>query len=476
MFKTKEIIKATGAKIIGKNPPDSFEGISQHSKTIQKNELFIALCGQRLDGHQFLGEAFEKGAHAAIVQKGKGSSKAFPGKILFEVKDTLTALGDLARHHRKKFSIPMIGITGSNGKTTTKELIASLLQTRFNILKSQGNQNNLVGLPFSLFKLNSTHEIAILEFGMSIPFEIERLSDIAHPTAGLVTNIGEAHLKTMISKEETAKAKTALFRFLSKAWAKKGVSFINLDDPYLGPYAKKLRSDIRTYSLEDPKADVFGEIVEERGISGVKMRVSLKSHSFSFFLSLAGRHNAMNAVAAVAVGAYYSLEFKKMKEALESFQAMEGRSKIISLKKGLVLIDDCYNANPSSMAEGLKLLKSAADSPPEASTPETFAVLGDMLELGPHEVEYHQKIGRLVAQLNIDNLLTYGPLSQYIEKIAKQENERLSSFSTLDQTELISELKRRLSSRADVIVLVKGSRGMNMERVIESLQESLKGS
>src|SRR3989338_6142272 len=225
MFTTEEIITATKARVVGPKKSLSFKGVSQNSKTIHSGEVFIAIVGQRLDGHQFLGDVFARGGQAALVQKGHYAPKEFPEATFFEVSDTLTALGHLAHFHRQRFKIPVVGITGSNGKTTTKDLMAHLLKTKMNVLKTEGNFNNLIGLPFTLFRLNSTHEIALLEMGMSSPFEIQRLSEIARPTAGLITNIGKAHLATMKSMGNIAKAKGALFRSLSS----KDIAFIHKD-------------------------------------------------------------------------------------------------------------------------------------------------------------------------------------------------------------------------------------------------------
>ena len=472
MFKTKEIVAATQATLLGPAQEVHFKGVSQNSKTINSGELFVAIQGERFDGHHFLKEVFERGVQAALIQKGKVKKEDFPGKFFFEVKDSIAALGELANYHRKKFKIPVIGITGSNGKTTTKDLTAHLLTGRYHVLKTLGNQNNLIGLPFTLFRLDSTQEISVLEMGMSIPFEIKRLAEIAAPSAGLITNIGDTHLKTMGSQETIAKAKGALFEALPK----QGMAFINIDDPHLKPYVKKIHSQVFTYSLENEGADLKGEILEDLGLGGFHIRVFLKENveeKIDFFLPLPGVHNVMNALVAISVALHFKVEKEKIIHLLSSFQAAQGRSKVIHLNRGITLIDDSYNANPSSMAAALRLLERGIDGPPEASAPSIYAVLGDMLECGDQEKQYHQQLGLLLGGLKIDNLLTFGSLSQYIVETARNKNKKLKAFWTNDREELISELKQRLSSELDAVILIKGSHGMRMDLVVEALVKAI---
>lgn len=467
MFTTEEIIKATKAKPIGPKRSLIFKGVSQNSKTIHPGEVFVAIVGQHLDGHQFLSDVFGRGVQAALVQKGHYAPKEFPEATFFEVSDTIEALGDLAHFHRQRFQIPLVGITGSNGKTTTKDLLAHLLKTKMNVLKTEGNFNNLIGLPFTLFRLNHTHEIALLEMGMSFPFEIQRLSQIANPTAGLITNIGKAHLATMKSMEKIAKAKGALLKSLSS----KDIAFINRDDPHLNPFCKKVKAQVRTYSLKT-KADVRGTVLEDLGLRGCVMKCEwgtpigtrAQKEIIKFHLPLNGLHHAQNALAAVSVASYFGVPAQKIKSAMESFVPTEGRSHIFHLSYGMILIDDSYNANPDSMLAGLKMLKNVSKNK------KTYAVLGDMLELGSKEKQYHTEIGRIIKEIGIDNVLTFGPLSQYIVKEA-DKNKKIRTFWTLNQDDLISQLKQDLKLSPGVI-LVKGSHSMKMEKVVEALKSA----
>jgi len=469
MFTAKEIIEATGATPLGVVSDPPFDGISQHSKTIKENEVFIAIIGERLDGHQFLKEIFGKGVRAAIVKKGMIKKNDFPNKLCFEVQDTTKALGDLARFHRLRSLIPILGITGSNGKTTTKDLIFHILKTQYKILKTLGNKNNLVGLPFSLFRLDSKYEFAVLELGISLPHEMKRLSEITNPTGALITNIGDTHLEFMRSRANIAKIKGNLF----KALPAEGVAFVNIDDRYLQPYATSLRCNIRTYSLKDENADVFGKILADKSLEGLDLNCIIKnkgkSNAMTIHLHLPGKHNASNAIAAIAVASYYGVRPDNIKQALESFQATEGRSRMVTLKPGLTLVDDSYNANPSSMVAAIQLLSACKHEKP---SPSTYAVLGDMLELGMQKDKYHQELGRLIARSKIDNLLTFGPLSRYIKEIAEVENKELKASWTLDQKELIHQLIQKLSSESAAVILVKGSHGLRMDRVVEALIET----
>lgn len=477
MFTQEEVIKATHANIVGKNRPDLFRihSVSQNSKKIQKGDLFVAIQGGRFDGHQFLEEVFKAGAAAALVQTGHFDPSKFSKNILFEVHDTIQALGDLAHFYRQKFSIPIIAVTGSNGKTTTKDLIAALLGSQFRVFKTTGNLNNLIGAPFTLFELKPRDEIAVIEMGMSLPFEIKRLSEIAEPTAGLITNIGQAHLQTMESKAKIAEAKGALFMSLPKD----GTAFVNLDDPYLTPFVKTVSDhcEVVTYGIKSDAADVCGKIVDNRGMSGIRMKCywkktnSFKEGSLEFDLPLPGEHNAHNAVASIAVAIRYGVSTQKFKPALESFRAAGGRSQVILLTAGIYLIDDSYNANPASMTAAIEMLDECAR---RGERPlKKVAVLGDMLELGREEISLHEQIGQKLAQMHVDYVLTYGPLSQYIGKSAKSHDRGVNVCSTLDQRNLILKLKQILKSVGNCVVLIKGSHGMRMDTVVEALVESI---
>lgn len=468
MFTQEEIIEATRARGIGKALPQNFRfrSVCQHSRKISTGDLFVAIQGERFDGHQFLKEAFSAGAAAAIIRAGHVDPREFSQYLLFEVEDTVQALGDLAHTYRKKMSIPVIGVTGSNGKTTTKDLIARLLTLKFRVFKTTGNLNNLIGVPFTLFELKPTDEIAVIEMGMSIPFEIKRLSEMVEPTAGLITNIGEAHLLTMGSKAKIAEAKGALFLSLGK----EGMAFINLDDPFLSPFVKKLskRCAIVTYGLAVASADVKGEIVENRGIEGIRMKCLWKEEAIEFHFPLAGEHNALSAVAAIAVAIHYGIDIQQLKPVLESFSATEGRSRIMKLKNGSYLIDDSYNANPSSVSAALEMLDQCSKR--DGGKPlKKIAVLGDMLELGGGEIPLHEQIGEKLASIRVDYILTYGRLSQYIGESAVARDSGLTVYSTLDQGDLILKLKQIVKSEKACVILIKGSHGMHMERVVEAL-------
>lgn len=459
MFKTTEILKALRAHA-SSSQSLNYGGVSHHSQKIKEGELFVALKGETFDGHQFLKEVFERGALGAVVRKGRVEVHSFKGKQLFEVADTLTALGDLAQFHRRRFSIPVLGITGSNGKTTTKDLMAQVLSQKCMVLKTEGNLNNLIGLPMTLFRLNATHQVAVIEMGMSLPFEMKRLASILEPTLGLITNIGKTHLETMNSEKSVARYKTDLFRALKK----NGTAFLNRDDLLLKKYQKKLSCHVRTYSLQSKDSDVFGEVIEALGAKGQRIRCRSQEPflEVEFQLPLPGIHNAMNALASFSVASFFKLSPDQICKGFESFTASESRTQIHHLKQGICLIDDSYNANPTSMACALELLKKIA------SERRTYAVLGDMLALGDQAVAHHKQIAEIINEKSIDNLLTLGPLAQYYKSVTKK-NKKMHIFSTLDQSALIEELIRELKAFPGV-VLVKGSRGMQMDRVVDALK------
>ncbi len=291
---------------------------------------------------------------------------------------------------------------------------------------------------------------------MSIPNEIKRLSEIANPTAALITNIGRAHLQTMKSMRAIAKAKSEIFKSLPK----NGIAFVNIDDPNIAPYAKRLSCKVVTYGFSE-HAQIQGKILKNNGLNGIEMECAWDKKTIRIHSPLPGEHNAKNTLAAFAVGITYGLDPDKICEALSQFKAHPGRSNIIPLSNGVIVIDDSYNANPNSMAAAIKMLKNVSKGRI------SYAVLGDMLELGPREKDFHAEIGEIIKEIGIDNVLTCGRRSQYIGRVAA-ENKGVKNFSTLKQDELILELKQRLRMDPGV-VLVKGSHGMKMENVVQAL-------
>ncbi|MDZ7331324.1 MAG: UDP-N-acetylmuramoyl-tripeptide--D-alanyl-D-alanine ligase [candidate division KSB1 bacterium] len=423
------------------------------SRVIESDQTFIAIKGDRHDGHDFIAEVVAKGARAILASRSWYHQRGdqIPQGNYFLVNDTLEALQAIAHYYRQKFPIPIVAVTGSNGKTTTREMIATVLEQKYHVLKNLGNLNNHIGVPLTLLNLAPVHQLGVIEMGTNHPGEIARLAEIACPTAGLITNIGPAHLEFFGSLEGVFEAKTELWRYLEQAGE---LAFVNVDDPLL---AKRLPATKRmvTYGFENP-AQISGRFL---GLDN-EGRAAFAVNRVAIQLKIAGMHNIYNGLAAVAVGLEFGLALEPIKSALEAFSPASKRMEVIR-KDGVVIINDCYNSNPESARKALLTLSQMK------ALGKRIAVLGDMLELGHWARSEHESVGRYVATLgNIQSLLTFGELSLLTAKEAQRQGMK-NVFYFNDKSKLIEQLKRMVSD-GDVI-LIKGSRGMAMEQVTAAL-------
>lgn len=447
----REVAEATGGYLIRNGASLTVDGISTDSRTLQPGELFVPLRGDRYDGHEFLGQAASHGAVACLSEEVIGGL-TIP---VIHVKDTLRALGDLASRVRQTLAGPLVAITGSSGKTTCKEMLSAILARTAPGLKSLGNFNNLVGVPLSLFQLRSEHRWAVIEMGMSARGEIARLTEIAAPQIGIITNVGAAHLETLGGISGVAKAKGELFIHLPPG----GVAIINADDAEVCqlPVANSVSRVSFGLAVD---ADVRAEAVEASNGS-VRFTLCCDGSRQVVSLPIPGRHNVANALAAVAAARVLSVPLDEIVAGLESFRPCPGRMELIELPDDIVLLDDTYNANPLSM-------RAALDALHDLGRPgQRIAVLGDMLELGVSARELHEEIGQVAAG-QVDRLLTCGPQAMAIAAGARAagfDPQRVASFAS--HAELVRELATLI--RPGDRVLVKGSRGMRMEQVISLL-------
>jgi UDP-N-acetylmuramoyl-tripeptide--D-alanyl-D-alanine ligase len=448
----KEIRYGTGLK--GR----SFSGVCADSRTTEHGNLFIALRGERFDGHAFVAAAFEKGAAAAIVDD-RFESGPFDGRPLVIVEDTAEAFGTLARIYRDKFTIPIIAVGGSNGKTTTKDMIARVLGMRFATLSTEGNHNNHLGVPQTIFRLTPRHEIAVVEVGTNHPGEIMRLCGMLAPTHALLTNIGREHLEFFGTVDVVALEEGVLFEQVRRA--KRGTVLLNLDDPRL---AKKrgTRGATITYGFTSRSAAVRGRKIAVNADGGASFEFTTPATKrwFAVKLGVPGAHNAKNALAAAAAGYAFHVPALKIREGLDSFRAASKRMETLMVG-GVVVFNDTYNANPDSMIAALRTLAATRGSGKK------IAVLADMKELGAAAAEEHEAVGRECAALGIDHLLTYGTLARDIHAAAG-----FPGAIHYDQKNVLAEYLAELAGPGDV-VLVKGSRGMKMEDVVTFLQQRL---
>jgi len=428
------------------------QGYSIDSRTVQPGELFFAVKGERMDSHDFVSQALEKGAAAAVVRKDQLAR--YPAKTgLMLVDDTLTALQTLASAVRRLWAKPLIGVTGSTGKTTTKEAIAHVLSTRFRVLKSEGNFNNHFGLPLMLLKIEPEHDLAVIEMGMSHGGEIAALAKIAQPEIGVVTNVAPVHLEFFESIAGIARAKYEMIEALPAS----GTAILNGDDEYVSQFGRNFRGKVVLYGLR-VSADVRAENIQSRGSEGSTFDVIVGGCREQATLNLVGTHNIYNALAAVASALERGLSPSEAVAALASLAPADKRGQVVKLGN-ITIINDCYNCNP-------KALEAMVDALAAMPAKRRIAVVGAMLELGPTGDELHRRAGEYIATKKIDVLLgVQGPAQQMVEA-ARQAGMRAEFVATSEEAGdwLAHE------ARGGDVVLLKASRGVKLEKALEKWQ------
>ncbi|MFH0771822.1 MAG: UDP-N-acetylmuramoyl-tripeptide--D-alanyl-D-alanine ligase [Candidatus Omnitrophota bacterium] len=455
MFDVKDILEATGGALLTAGSQGArFSGVSTDTRTLKTEALFIAIKGLNFDGHNFINEAKLKGAIGAVVSRDfscryfPAADKEMAGFVLIKVSDTIKALGDIAKFHRKRFNIPIVAVTGSNGKTTTKEMLAVLLAGRYNALKNEGTENNLIGASQTLLRLNNNFDIAILEFGTNHFGEIARLSEIASPSCAVILNAGYSHLEYFGSVDNVRLEKLSILKQMEGDY----FCAVNGDDPALLKGAESVCAGAVSFGLGPRCKFRATSITEDEG--RVKFILNEKQ---KFSLKIPGRHNVHNALAAIAVGSLLGLEFEDMARALERFALPKMRMEFVTLS-GIRFIFDCHNSNPSSMACAIETL-SGMGSPGRK-----ILVAGDMLELGVKGPDFHKEIGRLAARSKVDMLVGVGPLSRFILDEARNEGVDDESLLHFDNSKEAGKGLKDMFREGD-LVLVKGSRGLKMEEI-----------
>lgn len=453
-MKVAEILKVTNGKLLCGDLKTEIDlsFISTDSRTIKKREFFLPLKGNSFDGEKFIGEAFGKGAAGAFVGVG-GWGLGVRDKLIIQVKDTTAALQEIAHAHRMKFKIHIIGVTGSNGKTTAKDMISHVLSARLNVLKNEGTKNNHIGVPQTLLKLKEKHDVCVLEMGTNHKGEIRLLADIAKPDIVVITNIGPSHLKFFKDLRGVLEAKKEIFTFLGRG----SLAIINGDDEYLSWLKKRAFKMIR-FGF-DEKNDLRASLLSA-SFERIEFLVNDKER---FTLNLLGTHNVYNALTAIALARHFKLSFKSIKKRLAVYKPAYMRLNIKNIG-GIMVVDDVYNSNPLSM-------KSALNTMRDIPAKDKWIVSADMLELGEKENDFHRMIGESVARLEFKGLLTFGRLSKYTHERALEcgmDKENTLHCSTRGE---VADILRTVVKRGDA-VLVKGSRAMKMEEVIDKLRRS----
>lgn len=457
MFTITEILEATKGTLVQGPAKGRVRSVCIDSRIVKKDELFIAIKGEVFDGHDFINTVIAQGGRVVVVHQSVQVKD--PKVSVIRVRDTIRTLGDIARFHRLRFKIPVIALTGSAGKTTTKEMVAAVLSSKYKVLKNEGTQNNHIGVPLTLLKLKAAQRIVILECGTNQPGDIIWLSDVARPTMVVFTNIGESHLEKLKTVRGVFKEKWSLISFL----AANGTVIINADDIYLSRQTHKQNIfKIITYGIKS-RAIWRASDIHIRSGRYLSFQVGLKIIE----LNTCGINNIYNALAAFSCGKFFRVPLKDIVGALKSFEFPKGRGQILRLGKGW-LINDTYNANPVSMRSALQTLQ-AIETPSKR-----IFIAADMLELGSQSEALHMAMGRKIAEAGVDVLITVGHFAGLMAAGAKRHFKKIQVFACMD-VESAQKYLAKVFRNGDA-VLIKGSRRMRMEQVAEFLLASPQGS
>jgi len=431
----------------------AFKGISINSREIEPGNLFIPLKGERTDGHQYVQMALENGAAASLWQADIPNPPENQPVII--VKDTLLALQEMARAYRDELPLKVAAVTGSNGKTTTKDILASLLSLKYKVQKTIGNFNNELGLPLTILGLRKDTEVAVLEMGMSQFGEIDFLTNLAKPDAAIITNIGEAHLQDLGSREGIAKAKLEILHGLKQG----GLFVYPGDEPLIQNAMKEKGSSwmVKTFG-KTSKNDIYPTSVTMTGTESV---FQINDSNETFRMPVLGEYNVMNALAAMTVAYEWGVPYEQMNDAFKSLKLTKMRMEMLKGLNGATILNDAYNASPTSMLAVIRLVEQLP------GYRKKILVLGDMLELGDEEKDFHYQVGKSINPEKIDLLYTYGPLASYIAEGAKEHfsEEKIKTYH--DKPLLITQLKKELEE--GTFVAVKASRGMKLEEVVGAI-------
>lgn len=459
LLSLKDIQTVTNGIIIMCSHNDFVDNICTDSRKAKELDLFIPLVGETFDGHDFIKDAIKKGVKTVLASRINENFKSFEGVNIILVQDTLKALHDIVKVHIAKYDIPRIGVTGSTGKTSTKDFIYSVLKQKYNVLRNEGNLNNHIGLPLTLNLLSSAHEVAVLEMGMSNLGEIDVLADIVRPHIAVITNIGFSHIENLKTQENILKAKMEITNYFED----NNVLILNGDDKFLKQIYDK-KSKFKTYLVGIGEHNHIRAInIKDFGLSGITFDVLIENKQVTFKLVVPGYHNIYNALLAIAAGLLMKIEPNLIQEGICKYEGSKMRLNISSIKNNIKVINDSYNASPDSMKAALTVLS-------KIDAKRKIAVLGDMLEMGEYAEKCHYSVGKEVLVGAVDMLITVGRTAEFIAKGAIDIGfSSKNTFICQNNNDVIEHL-RRVLSEGDVI-LIKGSRGMKMEEIVEYLQE-----
>lgn len=489
LLSIEEIVEATKGELLCGSEKLQIHAVSTNSKEVEEGTLFVPIIGERVDAHTFIPSVIEAGGTAIITSKKIDLSLMKENQAVIQVVDTKEALQDLAAYYRSKFDIPVIGITGSVGKTTTKEMIATALETKYRVLKTAGNMNSQIGLPLTIFRIDHTHEVAVIEMGISEPDEMSKLARVAKPTHAVITNIGVSHIGQLGSRENIRKEKMNIVN----EFGEDSCLFVNGTDDMLMqilPYSEYLKvsdkektqkcdnidvsnatheslchADVVTFGCKKDCMYYATDVTISNGHTKFYLQNTVeevKSQENQIELQVLGEHNIYNALVAIAIANKLGISTSVAKQGLKEYLPLAMRGEIMKAN-GITVIDDTYNASPDSMRGGINVLLELEN------IRRRFAVLADVLELGEHSYSCHYGVGEYIAKKNIDEVVTIGEEAKAIVKAIEDANVNITYHSFDSNQEAINYLKENL--KPDDAVLVKGSRGMRTDEIVTALKQ-----
>lgn len=453
MFTDAEVVLATGARILQQGRRDMlYRNVTTDTRTVGEDDLFAALKGEKFDGHDFIEQAVSDGAAGVIVED---AARLYPDGdyTIFVVKNTRKAYQDLALFHRRRFSIPVVAVTGSAGKTSTRALIATVLEQKYNVLQTEKNFNNEIGLPRTLLQLTKEHGACVVELGMRGLGQIKELADIAEPTVGVVTNVGKSHIELLGSQAQIARAKGELVEALGSD----GTAVLNQDDKRVAAMAGKCKGKVVGFGIINDAPVMAGTIKNSE--KGLSFTCRCFDQVIDVHMAVIGTHNVYNALAAVAVGRLLGLSEHQMQKGLAEYKGVPMRQELVNIDN-VVFVNDAYNANPASMKEAVDTLVTLTGG-------RKIAVLGGMLELGDWAEKEHEKIGTYLADKKVDVLIAMGDEARFMAKAAKAAGMN-EVYTVMTHAEAAAVL-RRIMRQGDT-VLLKGSRGFAMEKILPYIE------
>src|SRR3989337_1227811 len=453
MLELSRVLNSINGVLLSKSDEAIFTGVSTDSRKIRKDEIFFALYGSNFDGHDFVLEALEKGAKGAVIER---PLFLFPnGKVLIKVPSTRESLGDLASTWGRSFvNLRLSAITGSNVKTTTKEMASNILSLKFSVLKNTGNFNNLIGLPLTLLKLREGHNAAVVELGMNDFGEIRRLSEIAAHDIGAITNIGRAHREKLGGIEGVVRAKAELV----EGFTENKTFVLNMDDPWVKKIGEPIKCHKISFGIDTPQPYISAKDIETVEFSAVRFKMIVGGDKLPIRIRGIGLHNVMNALCAAGIAIAFGCNTDEIQAGLERFIPAYMRLEVMDTSFGFKIINDTYNANPDSMRRGVEELVRLKGSG------RAIAVLGDMLELGMASEAEHRSLGEFLCDSKVDLVIAYGKQGEHVLEVLRGRAKGILA-ETHDKA---AENLIKLAKEGD-LVLIKGSRGMQMEKVIQRL-------